>query len=260
MKHKLQCKGCGSDFEYHRKKAFCSVGCRPKPKRRKVEKKGRKSKCFICMNCASIFKKTNGSKRTGTFCSRKCCFDWKAKRKEIIAVQSEGDNWNSPSNKNVKCLSCSEWFTPAKQGQLYCSHDAWEKKDGVIHRRCANVKRECRKEGCTNTVPKWKTHCAHCQTKSDLAHKKAAKIKRKRKLLATQVEAIHPDEIFERDGWKCKECGVNVSKQYDVNDDRYPNLDHIIPVSKGGTHTKENVQCLCRKCNLEKSDVVVSLF
>lgn len=31
-------------------------------------------------------------------------------------------------------------------------------------------------------------------------------------------------------------------------------IDHIIPVAKGGTHDRSNLQCLCRPCNREKSD------
>ena len=35
---------------------------------------------------------------------------------------------------------------------------------------------------------------------------------------------------------------------------RSPELDHIIPLSKGGAHTPENTQCVCRQCNSEKAD------
>jgi 5-methylcytosine-specific restriction endonuclease McrA len=31
-------------------------------------------------------------------------------------------------------------------------------------------------------------------------------------------------------------------------------VDHIMPISKGGTHERTNLQCLCRKCNEDKSD------
>jgi 5-methylcytosine-specific restriction endonuclease McrA len=31
-----------------------------------------------------------------------------------------------------------------------------------------------------------------------------------------------------------------------------PELDHIIPLAKGGDHTKSNVQCVCASCNRKK--------
>jgi 5-methylcytosine-specific restriction endonuclease McrA len=34
--------------------------------------------------------------------------------------------------------------------------------------------------------------------------------------------------------------------------DATPELEHVIPLSKGGTHTKDNVRCSCRACNLNK--------
>lgn len=48
--------------------------------------------------------------------------------------------------------------------------------------------------------------------------------------------------IFERDGYKCKECKAvdNLS------------IDHIIPVSKFGTDDDSNLQLLCRSCNSSK--------
>ncbi|MFC5490617.1 HNH endonuclease [Dokdonella soli] len=29
-------------------------------------------------------------------------------------------------------------------------------------------------------------------------------------------------------------------------------MDHVIPLSLGGTHTWHNTQCLCRSCNVSK--------
>jgi len=36
-----------------------------------------------------------------------------------------------------------------------------------------------------------------------------------------------------------------------------PELDHIVPMSKGGAHSYMNTQCLCRACNGAKSNEVI---
>lgn len=50
--------------------------------------------------------------------------------------------------------------------------------------------------------------------------------------------------IFERDGGRCVQCGSNFDLQY----------DHILPLSRGGATTVENLQLLCTDCNLGKAD------
>jgi len=32
-----------------------------------------------------------------------------------------------------------------------------------------------------------------------------------------------------------------------------PELDHIVPIAAGGSHTYSNVACACKKCNIKKS-------
>lgn len=39
-----------------------------------------------------------------------------------------------------------------------------------------------------------------------------------------------------------------------LNKPNSPELDHIIPISKGGHHLYSNVQLLCRACNGSKRD------
>ncbi|MBQ9862713.1 MAG: HNH endonuclease, partial [Lachnospiraceae bacterium] len=59
--------------------------------------------------------------------------------------------------------------------------------------------------------------------------------------------------IKERDDYTCKICGNSTHKE--------PNLlleiDHIVPISKGGTTVEKNLQTLCWKCNRSKSDKVI---
>ena len=54
------------------------------------------------------------------------------------------------------------------------------------------------------------------------------------------------DAVYKRDGGRCVYCGSTQNLQ----------LDHIIPFSKGGATTLENMQLLCQKCNVEKSNKI----
>lgn len=53
--------------------------------------------------------------------------------------------------------------------------------------------------------------------------------------------------IYARDGHRCCNCGIP---------DRYAQLeiDHIIPIAKGGKTTYNNLQTLCHRCNVKKGD------
>ncbi len=53
--------------------------------------------------------------------------------------------------------------------------------------------------------------------------------------------------IYKRDGNRCRKCGI--SRNYAQLE-----IDHIVPVSKGGKSTYDNLQTLCHKCNLEKGN------
>ena len=50
--------------------------------------------------------------------------------------------------------------------------------------------------------------------------------------------------IFERDGFKCQSCGSI----------EHLCIDHILPVSRGGTSDDDNLQALCLPCNTTKGN------
>jgi len=52
--------------------------------------------------------------------------------------------------------------------------------------------------------------------------------------------------LFERDEWTCQYCGGTLSTDNAT-------LDHYIPQSKGGSHSKENLRTCCFVCNAIKS-------
>lgn len=54
--------------------------------------------------------------------------------------------------------------------------------------------------------------------------------------------------ILERDNYTCKKCGTSLNSEPHL----LLEIDHIIPVSKGGLTREDNLQTLCWKCNRHK--------
>ena len=57
-------------------------------------------------------------------------------------------------------------------------------------------------------------------------------------------------DVMERDDYKCQMCGRTVEDGIKLH------IDHIVPVSKGGSNDMSNLQVLCHECNLAKHDRV----
>lgn len=70
--------------------------------------------------------------------------------------------------------------------------------------------------------------------------------------IGATIEQFSPIEIFQRDKYICQLCGIKTRPDYKNTNNKYPHLDHIIPLSKGGEHSVKNTQCLCRRCNIAK--------
>ena len=59
-------------------------------------------------------------------------------------------------------------------------------------------------------------------------------------------------KVLKRDNFKCCACGASPAKDPSVD----LHVDHIIPWAKGGETVIDNLQTLCSKCNLGKSDIL----
>ena len=61
--------------------------------------------------------------------------------------------------------------------------------------------------------------------------------------------------VFEDCGWSCASCNISTPIELKGSiDDRAPELDHIVPLSRGGDHVRANVRLLCRLCNRLKGN------
>ncbi|MFI9076051.1 HNH endonuclease [Streptomyces sioyaensis] len=75
---------------------------------------------------------------------------------------------------------------------------------------------------------------------------------RRARIRGGDAERFDPSEVFERDGWRCYLCRVVTLPDADRYDPRKTTLDHVVPLAKGGSHTRQNTRCACRQCNVRK--------
>lgn len=75
-------------------------------------------------------------------------------------------------------------------------------------------------------------------------------------------DSIDLDSVYKKFEGICKLCGNRTDitdKQSNRIGKNYPTIDHIIPLSKGGTHTWSNVQLAHNKCNARKQDKIMEV-
>lgn len=58
--------------------------------------------------------------------------------------------------------------------------------------------------------------------------------------------------LYKRDHGQCYICGKHLVLNNEYNRPDAPTIEHIIPISRGGTNTWDNVKLACRNCNVSK--------
>jgi 5-methylcytosine-specific restriction endonuclease McrA len=112
------------------------------------------------------------------------------------------------------CKECGQLFVVAARRKVYCSSKCGDKEQNRVQK-----------------------------------HRRAARKK------GVRHENVSASKVFEAAGWKCSACRKETPKsERGKHNHNSPELDHIMPLSKGGSHTYDNTQCLCRQCNALKSD------
>lgn len=69
---------------------------------------------------------------------------------------------------------------------------------------------------------------------------------------------VRADVVFDRDGWMCAACGNHIDPALQFPHPQSASVDHIVPLSKGGTHTYDNVQAMHLIGNLRKGARLLS--
>ncbi|MBD8028157.1 HNH endonuclease [Ureibacillus sp. Re31] len=76
---------------------------------------------------------------------------------------------------------------------------------------------------------------------------------------------ISLEKLYRKANGKCYICNCQCDyNDYKVDGDSfivgetYPTIEHVIPLSKGGSHSWDNVKLACWKCNTLKGDKEVA--
>lgn len=80
----------------------------------------------------------------------------------------------------------------------------------------------------------------HMEVPSEIPHPVGAENKYNHK----PITKAQRQRIFSRDKQKCQKCGSRKNLH----------IDHVVPVSKGGSSDDENLQTLCQACNISKGN------
>lgn len=87
-------------------------------------------------------------------------------------------------------------------------------------------------------------------------HRRIKDDKQFAKKYGNEYEPVNRTIVYRKHNYICTSCGIKCihPKADNYNQPNAATLDHVIPKSKGGGHTYDNVTLLCRSCNTIKSD------
>jgi len=251
------CKHCSKEFQTNTNaKKFCSISCGITFRARL---KGIKPKqlipSFKCEGCGELFKPFKSDR--SRYCSRDCYFlnisgDYLRTLRIEKAALKKISKQNHQTLKSTMMLkeiaSLIRIKKLNKEIKKYIDGDKLFCYCKVCNIKFVNVYKKFKRlnicESCKQKKPKPK------QNKNLKRIYKARRRAIERGLFA---EHIDPLKVFKRDKWQCHLCGVKTpAKLRGTYDPNAPELDHIVTLKEGGTHTHGNVACCCRSCNIKK--------
>lgn len=220
------CVGCGGNVRPAKvvgtKPKYCSIECRERTNyRMRIESGGYD---------AQLAKRRaeNALKPSPTHTCLQCGARWESRQKVSKFCSSKCGNAYKDVHNEKRC------------SELDCDRGVRAKGLCQMHWR-----RKARAEG-RETLPAWDDR------------RRANYHKRRAQKLTTAVEELNPMDIYQRDIWLCGLCSTPVDPDVAWPDPMSASLDHILPLSKGGSHTYENVQLAHLTCNVSKGNRVAA--
>lgn len=206
---------------------------RVRPSRAKLAEPPRK-----CLDCDVLVYKTKT--KWPLRCAVHATAHLRKLKRERDALQAQQDRKQNPTNP------CADCGAPVVRGIRRVNVPLCPKCKAERARQRARDFRVANPEKCRTAESRWR------EQNPDKVRVRNAR--RRARLLGVEFEDFKYEEIFERDGWVCQICGHQIDPATKHSDPRSASLDHIIPISKHGPHTRVNVRLACLGCNSSKGD------
>lgn len=220
------------------------------------------------------FKPTAHCHEVGKYCSRACsnaCGKLRlehasailAPRYEKMRLEKEAKNRRIFCKVyRKKCVVCGTWKSlksrPGLGKGFICSKECKKIRDRDHMRKKLGISPEehtCEQCGRAYTPENLgrKHYCSRVCRRRAAKERCGGTYWLRAQHFGVPYEPVNRRGVFVRDGWRCKHCGVSTPRSLlGSQDNRAPELDHILPMSAGGAHSYANTQCLCRGCNSAK--------
>ena len=273
MPFTLECSQCREVFQSVTRKGktkrFCSRACYadsirgPRPGLRKLADRK-------CEQCKELFHPTDNTK---IFCSRPCS----------ASYHYNPSQRGEKNTRWVECRWCGESFARNRKEQRFCGMGCFRS-----YQRRPRSKQRCRR--CKEPYPATTEfftadaqrssglhpYCKDCKYVQDLKYRKrnnyklriksseyrranAGKVKvamaKNRKLRKQAGKKISGDDVWrmlEDQDHLCAYCEVPLFGNFEI--------DHMVPISKGGSNDWSNIALTCRYCNRSKYNRTVEEF
>lgn len=247
-----ECIHCKNLFPARSKRdRFCSASCAQQSRWSGYTNR-------VCKNCNDAFHKT--WRGPGNYCSLHCRDEAKKGCEYGLHVGVACGAWLNKNWSAVRiCPHCDTSFTTQQKERVYCSRECGIKASSARHLDvgwgwfvcgCGEVYERTRDAQCQQ--------CWHCNHKAKRQRKRTAKARRRLRVRTAPCEAINAVDVYESEDWKCYICNCDCIEWPGFACDEAATLDHVIPLAKGGSHTRDNVRCCCFRCNSHKGDAVSS--
>ena len=234
----------------------------PRAKYSEVQPRMVSVECSVCGSIFEYLKSGPGSLRR--FCTVSCravaVRKQAAESKERIAAGVRKNNYPeqvAPSRRyEFKCLVCAADYlaTKSARGNKFCGATCRDEHHTRLRVELVQSKlKDVCCALCGETFRQTSKKQRFCSSKCKKTLENINKGHRRRARLGSGT--VNPFEIFQRDNWLCQICGIATPRELrGTVKKRAPELDHIVPLSRGGDHSPENTRCTCRGCNARKGD------